>query len=188
RRRGPHCRDGHRRGVLMPALSLSALRSHMASGELAPIYLVVGDDEVEKAAVAEEFLQLVDEGLAAFNTDRLRGADTRPDELIATANLLPMMAPRRVVLVLEAEKLFVPKREGKAAEAEQERLEAFLTHAPASTTIVFVCGALDLRRRLVKWLIKEAPVVDCGSVSDEAEAERWIKARAARDKVPLDAA
>ena len=37
-----------------------------------------------------------------------------------------MMASRRVVLVLEAEKLLIPKRESKAADEEQERLERFI--------------------------------------------------------------
>jgi DNA polymerase-3 subunit delta len=170
----------------MPPLSLSALRAQIAAGTLAPIYLLVGDDELEKAAVADELVGAVDEDLQAFNVERLRGSESRPDELIAAANLLPMMVPRRLVVVLEAERLFAPKREGKAAEAEQERLERFLERAPQSATIVFVCGALDLRRRLVKWLFKEAPVVDCGSIESEADAERWVKARAAREKIPLE--
>jgi DNA polymerase-3 subunit delta len=99
-----------------------------------------------------------------------------------------MMAPRRVIVILEAEKLLVPKRESKAAEAEQEQLEAFLEAPPAHTTVVFVCGALDLRRRTVKLLLKEAQVVDCGTIDNEADAERWVKARAAREGVTLEPA
>jgi hypothetical protein len=38
------------------------------------------------------------------------------DDLVDAAATLPMMAPRRVVLILEAEKLLIPKRESKAAE------------------------------------------------------------------------
>jgi len=53
---------------------------------------------------------------------------------------------------------------------------------------VFVCGSLDQRRRLVKLLLKEAQVVDCGTIADSADAERWVKARAERDKVPLEPA
>ena len=98
-----------------------------------------------------------------------------------------MMSPRRVIVVLEAEKLLVPKRESKAADAEQARLEEFLKEPPPHATIVFVCGALDMRRRVVKLLLKDGQVVDCGTVADDADAERWVKARAARDKVPVDA-
>ena len=86
-----------------------------------------------------------------------------------------MMAPRRIVLVHDAEKLLIPKRPGEAADAEQERLEAFVRNPPGHATVVFVCGALDQRRRLVKLLLKEAQVVDCGTIEDSAGAERWVK-------------
>jgi DNA polymerase-3 subunit delta len=149
--------------------------------------MLVGADDVEKSAVAQEFGSLVEEGLEAFNIDRLYGAETSVDALIHAAQTLPMMSPRRVIIILEAEKLLVPKRESKAAEAEQERLEQFLKAPPAHATIVFVCGPLDQRRRVVKLLLKDGQVVDCGTITDSADAERWVKTRAARDKLPLDA-
>ena len=171
----------------MPAVTPAAVHKQIASGRTEPIYMLVGADDVEKSAVAHEFGALVEEGLEAFNIDRLYGGETRVDEVIQSANTLPMMSPRRVVIVFEAEKLLVPKRESKAAEEDQERLEAFLKDPPPHTSLVFVCGPLDGRRRVVKLLLKEAQVVDCGTIEDEAAAERWVKARAARDHVNLDA-
>ena len=149
--------------------------------------MLVGEDEAEKAAVAAEFADMVEEGLQAFNVDRLYGGDVKVDDLIDASATLPMMAPRRIVLVLEAEKLLIPKRESKTADEEQERLEAFLGDAPPHATIVFVCGPLDLRRRAVKLLIKQAQVIDCGTIEDAFDAERWVKARAAQMGAPLDA-
>jgi DNA polymerase III subunit delta len=107
---------------------------------------------------------------------------------VDAASTLPMMVPRRVILVLEGEKLLIPKRESKAAEEELERLEAFVKAPAPHTTVVFVCGGLDMRRRLVKLLIKEAQVVNCGTIEDVADAERWLKARAAREKVTFEPA
>ena len=150
--------------------------------------MLLGADDLEKAAMASEFVEMVDEGLRAFNVERFYGAETRVDDLVDAANTLPMMVPRRVVLVLEAEKLFVPKRESKAADEELERLEAFLKAPPSHSTIVFVCGALDMRRRVVKLLVKDAQVVSCGAIADEADAERWVKARAAREQVTFEPA
>lgn len=150
--------------------------------------MLVGQDNAEKAAVAAEFTEMVDEGLRAFNVDRLYGGDADVDDLIEAAATLPMMALRRVVLILEAETLLIPKRESKAAEAEQARLEEFVKAPPSHATVVFVCGAVDLRRRLVKLLIREAHVIDCGTIGDAADAERWVTARAAREGVTLDPA
>jgi DNA polymerase III subunit delta len=171
----------------MPQITPAALRKQIASEETGPLYMLVGDDETEKSLVATEFTEMVDEGLRAFNVDRLFGADSDADDLIHAAATLPMMAARRVVLVLEAEKLLIPKRESKAADEEQARLEQFIENPPGHTTVVFVCGPLDLRRRVVRLLMKEAQIVDCGTIGDPAEAERWVKARAARLGAPLDA-
>ncbi len=171
----------------MPPLTPAALRTQIASGNTAPLYMLVGEDEVEKSAVAGEFMEMVEEGLRAFNVDRLYGGDMSVDDLADRAATLPMMVPRRVVIIHEAEKLLIPKRESKAAEAEQERLEAFVADAPPHATVVFVCGSLDMRRRAVKLLMKQAQVVNCGTIEDESDAERWVKARASSLGAPLDA-
>ena len=55
-----------------------------------------------KSAVAGEFAEMVDEGLRAFNVERLFGGEMSVDDLTYVAATLPMMASRRVVLVLEA--------------------------------------------------------------------------------------
>ena len=170
----------------MPPVTPAALRKQIAACDTGPLYLLIGDDDVEKTAVAGEFADLVDEDLRAFNVERLYGGETKVDALVNAAQTLPMMAPRRVVLVLEAEKLLVPKRESKAAEEEQERLEAFIQSPPRHATIVFVCGSLDMRRRVAKLLLKEAQVVNCGTLENEDDAERWVRARAARDDVKLE--
>jgi DNA polymerase-3 subunit delta len=172
----------------MPVVSRAALKKHIAAGDTGPLYVLLGDDDSEKSAVATEFAEMVEEGLRAFSVDRLFGAEIKADDLFDAAATLPMMAPRRVVIVFDAERLLIPKREGKAADLEQERLEAFVKNPPAHATVVFVCGALDQRRRLVKLLLKEAQLVDCGTITDAADADRWVKAKAERDQVPLDAA
>lgn len=172
----------------MPALTPAALRKQIASGSIGPLYVLLGDDDVEKAAVAGEFAGIVDEGLRAFNVDRLYGADADVNDLVQATATLPMMAPRRLVIVAAAEQLLIPKRESKAAEEAQERLEAFIADPPDHATVVFICGTLDMRRRVVKQLLQAAQVVNCGTIGDEADAERWVKARAAGMNAPLDAA
>ena len=171
----------------MPQLTPAALRTQIATGATDALYMLVGDDDTEKSAVAGEFVEMVDEGLRAFNVERLFGGDMKVDDLVNAAAMFPMMAPRRVVIVLDADKLLIPKRESKAADDEQERLERFIEKPPPHATIVFVCGPVDQRRRAVKLLMKEAHMVDCGTIGDEADAERWVKVRAAKLAAPLDA-
>ena len=172
----------------MPPLTAAALRNQIASGEIGPLYALVGADEIEKTEFAGQFVGMLDEGLRPFNIDRLYGGEISVSTLLDAANTLPMMVPRRVVVVLEAEKLLAPRRESKALEAELERLETLLKAPPPHATVVFVCGPLDMRRRVVKLLTKEAQVVDCGTIQDAVDAERWVKARAAREGVTFDSA
>ena len=150
--------------------------------------MLVGDDDVERSAVAGEFADIVEEGLRAFNVDRLYGGEIKVDDLIDATATLPMMAPRRVVVVLEAEKLLIPKRESKAADEELERLAEFFADPPLHATTVFVCGVVDKRRSSFKKLIQVAQVVDCGTIGDASDAERWVRARASALKISLDAA
>ena len=172
----------------MPPLTPAVLRTQIASGETAPLYMLVGADDMEKTAVANDFTEMVDEGLRAFNVDHLYGGEAKVDDLLHAAGTLPMMAPRRVVVIHEAEKLLIPKKESKAAEEELERLEEFVKDPPPHATVIFVCGSVDMRRRLVKILVKEAHVVDCGTIDDAGDAERWVKARAAKEGITLDPA
>jgi DNA polymerase-3 subunit delta len=97
--------------------------------------------------------------------------------LVAAARTLPMMAPRRVVLVLQADSLLVPKRESDAAARALDELESLLKRPDPQTTLVFVAGALDGRSRMYKLLAKQGTVVECGVIEDQVAAERWITNR-----------
>jgi DNA polymerase-3 subunit delta len=171
----------------MPSLTPSAVRKQIAAGTADPIYLLLGDDEVEKSALAAEFAELVDEGLRAFNVERIHAGDfTTGDKLldgvgsiVAAARTLPMMVPRRVVTVLQAEALLAPKRESDAATRAIDQLESLLKQPEPQTALVLVATSVDKRGRLFKLLQKQATIVECGVLQDLADAERWVRTRVA---------
>jgi len=180
----------------MAQLTPSAVRKQIASGTPDPVYLVTGDDEVEKSALAGEFAELVDEGLRAFNVERIHAGDlTTGDKLAAgvaslidAARTLPMMVPRRVVTVLQAEALIMPKRESDAAARALDELEAMLGAPEPQTTLVFVAASVDRRSRMYKVFQRHATVVECGAIEDQADAERWVKTRVAAGGAEIDPA
>src|ERR1700746_2414096 len=108
----------------MPTRTPAEVLKQIASGETDPVYLLQGEDDVEKLALASQFADLVDEGLEAFNIERVHAGswtngDCLPDAvsaLVAAVRTLPMMSPRRVVIVSQAEAMLQPKRESDAAE------------------------------------------------------------------------
>lgn len=179
------------------ALSTPAtVRQQIASAATDPVYLLQGEDDVEKSALAHEFEALVDEGLRAFNVDRLHVGDATSGErladriadLVTAARTLPMMSPRRIVLVMQAETLLVPKRESDAATRALDELEGFLKKPEPLTTLVLVAGSVDKRSRMYKLLVKHAVVVECGVLEDLADAERWVKNRVAAAGVAIEQA
>lgn len=171
----------------MPVVTPAAVRKQIAAGTPDALYLILGEDEVEKSALAHQFEDLVEEGLRAFNVETVHPGDVSSGDRLATVvdavidatQTLPMMAPRRIVIVFQARDLLVPKRESAAAAKALERLEAAIASPPEHATLVLVSGTLDKRTRLYKSLAKRATMVECGVLADQADAERWVKTRMA---------
>ena len=180
----------------MATLSSSAVRKQIASATVDPIYLLQGEDDVEKSALASEFVALVDEGLQAFNVERIHAGDMTTGDrladgvaaLIDAVRTLPMMAPRRIVIVFQADAMLTPKRESETAARALDRLEAALMEPEPQTTLVLVAGTIDRRSRIYKLLAKQATLVDCGAPDDVSGAERWVRARVAAAGVEIEPA
>jgi DNA polymerase-3 subunit delta len=171
----------------LAAASQADVRKHIAAGKVAPIYLLLGADEAAKIALAGEFLELVESDLRAFNVDRLYGGETTGAEVVDSARTLPMMAPRRVVLLLHAERVLNPKKENDATARDLETLESYV-NAPVDTCcLVLVAEAVDKRRALTKQLLAKATIVECMGPADAVEAAKWVKDRVAKEGMTIDA-
>jgi DNA polymerase-3 subunit delta len=144
----------------MPTATPSVVRKQIAAGTLDPIYLIVGDDEAEMSHLAADISGIVEDELRAFNVERIYATDKSSVALsiAEAARQLPMMAARRVVVVLRAEKLLKPRRKGKAAEdapggeeaagpaPDVDALEAYVKKPEAQTVLVFVAADVDRSR------------------------------------------
>ena len=154
---------------------------------MAPVYLILGPDQAAQIALAGEFLELVDEGLRAFNVDRLYGGETTAAAVVDAANTLPMMVPRRIVLLLHAERLLNPKKESETALRDLEMLEAYVKTPVDTCTLVIVADGLDKRRGLSRLLMSKSIVVECTGPADAVEAARWIRDRVAQEGMTIEA-
>jgi DNA polymerase-3 subunit delta len=152
-----------------------------------PIYLILGADETAKVSLAGAFLDLVDEGLRAFNVDRLYGGETTAAAVVDAARTLPMMVPRRVVLLMHAERLLAPKKESEATSKDLDLLEAYVKASVDTSCLVLVAAGLDKRRSLTKFLLSSASVVECEGPADAVEAARWVRDRVSQEGMRIDA-
>ena len=171
----------------MALASQADVRKHIATGQVAPLYLLVGADEAAKIALAGEFLELVEVDLRAFNVDRLYGGETTGAQVVDAALTLPMMVPRRVVLLLHAERLLNPKKDSDATARDLETLESYVKAPVDTCCLVLVAEGVDKRRALTKQLLSRATVVECSGPADAVEAAKWVKERVAKEGLTIDA-
>lgn len=171
----------------MPAATPALVRDQIRSGQPAGWYLLQGEDDVEKTGLARDFEALIDEGLRVFDVERIHagefrggdGLETAVATLANAARTLPMLSPRRVVIVQQAELLLTPKRESAAADRALAELEALVSNPNPAATIVLVAQDLDRRSKIFKTLAREATVVECGVLHDARDAEHWVRSRVA---------
>jgi DNA polymerase-3 subunit delta len=194
-----------------------SLEQQIASGRFEPAYLLVGPDDVLKAKLVTQLVESIEEDLRPFTVDKLFPPDHREEArkqfwtVLQLARTLPMMAPRRVIVVAQAEKLMqvfkaaddeAPEpagdapagRKGRrvvqkaAGEAELEALEEYLANPSPDVVLVFVAGeGLNRSLKAVKLLEKLATVVDCDPLPEAGDAIAWVKAEAAGEGVRVEA-
>jgi DNA polymerase III delta subunit len=199
-----------------PRISPASLEQQIASGRVQPVYLLIGPDDEAKARLVARLAETVEEDLRPFNVDKMYPAEQKDEarkqfwNLMQLVRTLPLMSPRRVIVVAHAERLMpifkqaddeaarepvdrsgrrarkaVPKAAG---EAELEALEQYLLAPSPETTLVFVAGP-DLKRNAkpVMLIEKHATVVACNPLSGASDAEAWVRAEAAKEGIRIEA-
>src|SRR5580698_5305288 len=74
-------------------------------GALAPVYVLAGEERfLRDQVVAEIRAAALGTGIPAFNEDKFQAGEVDVDKVIAAARTVPMMAPKRFVLVRGVER------------------------------------------------------------------------------------
>lgn len=184
-----------------------AFRAQVASGATDPVYLIIGDDDHEKSSLALALGEMVEPDLRAFNVERLYALDTTvtPIAVAEAARTLPMIAPRRVVVVLQAEKLFEPRKRRSAEAGDEdaggggslEPLVDYLADPSPTTALAFVFSSpegakspadIPLARNLkvTRALVKAATVVVCTGLDGGKDPGRWVEQQASAAGLSVD--
>jgi DNA polymerase III delta subunit len=166
----------------VPTSTPGQVRKQISAGKPDPLYVILGDDEAEMTHLTAELSALVDDELRAFNVERIYATDKSSSavSIVEAARQLPMMSPRRVVVVLRAEKLLKPRRKGKAEDAgdgddsgpapDVDALEGYVKSPEPQTVLIFVASDVDRTRRLYKALQKQATIVECWGLKGSKDA------------------
>jgi DNA polymerase-3 subunit delta len=144
-------------------------------GKLLPLYLVAGEERLlrDEVVAALRAASLAG-GVAAFNEDKFTAGEVDVDVVISAARTVPMMAPRRFVLLRSAERW--DTSEGETSPFD--RLGEYAAAAFDTACLVVVATKLDGRRKLAQLARKRGFLVSCDSLESRA-LPGWIADRLA---------
>lgn len=161
-----------------------ALASELASGRLRPVYLIAGAEPL----LREDALRALEEhalepGTRDFNFDRLDGASLSAGELLDAVRALPVLAPRRLVVVRDPE----GRRRNAAAlgEALSTAIPELLARSELDVILAVVAAKLDRRARFVKACAEPAVLVACDPPKGAKAVQAFITEEAARQGITL---
>ena len=157
-------------------LSYYKLQEHLGRGAVEPVYVVVGAQDLLRELAVEKLVEAaVGKETTPFNYERADGEETDGGSIAMSANMMPMMGGRRVVVVKRAQKLL----------EKSEELQAYIGNPSPSTVLVLeLSKAPDKRRKAWKDVEKSTSVVSCDAPKP-AELEDWVSEQAFERELPL---
>ncbi len=157
------------------------LERALARGEAGPAYFFTGPEVRLKERVLARIAQLVPEGLRDFNVVVHHAFEADIGEVVGSARTAPFMAPRRVVVLRDAEKM-------RLGEGAADLLGAYLAD-PSPETVFVVTTESDERAKELRRRFKEARWAEVAFGPFQGrELERLVGEEAARLGLRLDAA
>ncbi len=159
------------------AVSLTQLAQQLAQGAVAPLYVLVGEEDLLRDSALSHLKRYI---LGAdggdFNCDTFYGDEAEGSQIASCASEVAVFAARRLVIVKTAEKL--PARQCEA-------LLSYINEPNESTTVVFVASKLDGRLKFTQALMRASVVVDCAPLKDVLLLP-WLKQEADRVGVRIN--
>jgi DNA polymerase-3 subunit delta len=121
-------------------------------GDICPLYCLYGDEGylVERAAKAV-IDHLVPVDMRDFNLNVYYGNESSGEEIVASAQMLPMFAEWRVVLVKNSDKL---------SAASLEVLTPYVLDPSPSTCLIMQAGKIDQRKKIYSEWKKKGQLVE----------------------------
>lgn len=148
-------------------LSPEQLISNLKAQQFLPVYLLTGEENYY-IDVASDYFEgnIIDEGFRDFDQTVLYGREVHMDTVVGYAKQFPMLSPRKLVLVKEAQDIDA---------REWDTLAAYLEH-PLEQTILVFCfrhKKLDKRTKAYKAISSKGCVMECNKLYDNQIPE-WI--------------
>ena len=161
----------------MPGVSPEKLIERLAGGKSIPAVVLLGTDHYLREMCRNKIIEAcVPESARDWAVARLSARDAGWDEILGRAQTLPMLAPRQVIIVEEAES--VEKLGEKARDEVLAVLGSYFESPAPFTVLLLEAAALDLRQRFFKLLSEQALIAELTIGPESAAA---LAAQMAKD-------
>lgn len=155
----------------MPRVSWREVLRRLVKGEAAPAYYLYGEEVfLRDEAEAELVARLLPAGAADLNREVLPADEADATGIIGRAQMVPVLAPRRVILVRGADRL---------GARDLQALAAYLDAPVPTASLIFSAAKLDMRTRFAQVLLRQAVVCRFERPQGE-ELRAWVRERLAR--------
>jgi DNA polymerase-3 subunit delta len=161
----------------MAAVSPDKLIERLAGGKPVSAVVLLGTDHYLREMCRNKIIEVcVPESARDWAVARISARDAGWNEILGRAQTLPMLAPRQVLIVEEAESV---EKLGEKARDEVIGMLASYFESPAPFTVLLLeAAALDGRQRFFKLLSEKALIVEL-TIGRESSAA--LAAQMARD-------
>ncbi len=138
----------------------------LRAGKFAPVYILMGEEAYYIDQISDYIMEnaLTPEE-RDFNLSVSFGIDVQPSQIVDTARRFPMMAPRQVVIVKEAQNL-------KSFDLIEKYIEK-----PVSTTILVICyknSTIDGRKKILAKASAQGVVFNSEKIR-ESDLPRFVE-------------
>jgi DNA polymerase III subunit delta len=145
----------------MPQIAQNELLTRIQKGKPVPALLLLGDEPYLRDLCRAQLIgHYVPETARAWAVSRYNAARGEIQAALDQAQTMPMLTPRQVVFLEEAESI-ESLGETKREEAVK-LLDAYFSNPAPFTVLVIEAAALDQRMKLAKLLVEHALVVQVG--------------------------
>jgi DNA polymerase-3 subunit delta len=157
--------------VAKDGLTLPDLLASLARGEVAPVYLLYGEEDFLAGEALDAILPAaLAGGERTFNLDILNGGETDGRDIVARASSFPMVGGRRVVVVREADKL---------SPHDYELLAAYAGEPSPSSCLILIAAKPDMRKKPFTTIKRSGWALECRRLY-ENQIPAWITGTVAK--------
>jgi DNA polymerase-3 subunit delta len=152
-------------------LTYEEIKRQIKERRIDPLYLFLGEEQYLQERAIRLLFNTLDENGRMFNLAVLSmggdaGSKVTAAHVVDTANQLPMMSERRIIVVRDFEKL---------KEEDCELLLEYLKRPSPTSTVVFQAVSLDQRRKITTGLFKACTVVTFDLLTEQQVNRRAVQ-------------